>query len=73
MDKETPRGAMGEAIRMGEACSPQRKMRLYLTSPQNVRTCFCGESMENTCIITMGRTWTGESRTTLSGSVFGAG
>ena len=42
MDKETPRGAMGEAIRMGEACSPQRKMRIYLTLPQNVRTCFCG-------------------------------
>ena len=57
----------------GGTCPPQKKMSIYLTSHHKVRTYCCGESIENTRITTMGRTWVGESQTMLSGSVVGAG
>ena len=58
-DGETPRGALVEVIRVGGTPPPQRKTRTSRDSSQNVRTCCCRESMETSCITTMGRTWTG--------------
>ena len=73
-DGDTQRGAQVEAVCVGGgACPPQRKTRIYLTLPLNVRSCCCRESMETTRITTIGHTWTGESLTTLSGSVICAG
>ena len=72
-ERETPREAKVEITTWGGNCPPQRKMRIYLTLPQNVSTCCCGESIDTTRITTMGRTWTGELQTRLSDSVFGAG
>ena len=73
--RETPRVAHVEVVICGGGYMPplQRKTRAYLTLPQNVRTCYCRESMETTRITTMGRAWTEESQTTLSVSVVGAG
>ena len=48
-------------------------MQTYQYFPRDVRTCCCRESMETYRITTTVRTWIGESRTTLSGSVIGAG
>ena len=59
--------------RGGGISPPRGKTRIYLDSHLNVRTCCCKESMETSLITTMGRTWTGESQTTLYGSVVGAG
>ena len=73
MDGETPRGVKGEVIRVGGACPPQRKTRIYLDLPWNVRTCCCRKSMETSLTTTMGRTWMGVSLTTPYGSFFGAG
>ena len=72
-DGETPRRAMGDVIRVGGVAPPQRKSRIYLTSPLNVCTCCCRESMETYLTTIMGRTWTGESRTTLYVCAVGAG
>ena len=52
---------------------PWNKTRTYLTLPQNVRICCYGEFIKTTRITMMDRTWTGESQTTLSDSVIGAG
>ena len=57
----------------GGQSPPQRKTRIYLNLPWNVLTCCCRKSMETSPTTTMGRTWMGELRTTLYGSVVGAG
>ena len=73
-DRETPRGAPLEFIRVGGgACPPWGKTRTSRTLPRTVRTYCCGNSMETFHIKTMGCTWAGELRTTLSGIVVGAG
>ena len=72
-DGENPRGATVEFICVGGRAHPRRKTRTSRDSPQNMRTCCYGESMETSCITTMGCTRKGESETTLYGSVVGAG
>ena len=74
MDGDTPRGGNGRGNPCGGGLAPpQRKTWIYLTLPQNVRTCCCGNYMETFIATTMGRTYMGESRTTLYGSAVGAG
>ena len=74
MDRETPRGAPVEVIRVGGGtCPPQRKTHTSQTLPQNAHTCCCEKSMKTSLIKTMVRTWTGGLRVMLSGSVVGAG
>ena len=72
-DRETPRGAWVEVIRMGGVCPPWRKTRITWNLPLNVRTCCFRESMDTSCITMMGRTWKGDSWKTLYGSIVGAG
>ena len=73
-EMEIPQGGHSQSCSAWGGCAPpQRKTRTYLTLPQNVHTCFCRDSMEMTGITMMGRTWTGESQTTLCGSVVGDG
>ena len=48
--------------RVGGALTPQRKTRIYLTSPLNMRTCCCGKSMETSFATMTVRTCTGECR-----------
>ena len=67
-----PRGVTVEVVHVGGCAPPQKKTQTSRNSHLNVPTCCCRESMETTRITTMGLTWTGESRTTLSGSVVGA-
>ena len=64
---------MVEVVCMGGYFPPRRKTRTFSTLPHNVRTCYCGESMETSHITTMGCTWTGELWMTPSGSVVGTG
>ena len=54
---------MVEVILVGGVVPPQSKTRV----------CCCRESMETSRITTTGHTWMGKSRTTLYGSVVGAG
>ena len=70
---ETPRGGPFEVTDEGGAPPPQRKTRTSRDSPLNMRTCCCRESMETFRITTTGRTWTGESQTTLHDSFANAG
>ena len=70
---ETPRGATVEVIGRRGDNTPWRKTKIFQTLPLNMRTCCCRESMETSRTTMMGRTWEGESRTTLYGSVVGAG
>ena len=44
---------------MGGCAFPQRKTRICLTLPLNIRTCCCRESMKTTRIKMMRFTWTG--------------
>ena len=54
-------GARSRSLAWGGGVTPlQRKMRTSQDSTQNMRTCFCRESMETSPIITTGHTWTGE-------------
>ena len=71
---DTPREASVEVTCVGGDVPPppQRKTRTSQDSTQNVRTCCCRKSMETSRITMTGRNWTGESRTTLYGSVVGA-
>ena len=72
--EERPHGGpRSRSLTWGGTTPPQRKTRTSQESLQNVRTCCCRESMETSCITTTGCTWTGEYRTTLHGSVVGAG
>ena len=65
-DEETPRGAQVEGVRVGmDVPPPWSKTRTCLTLHPKVRTCCCRKSMENTRIITLGCTWTGELQTKL--------
>ena len=66
-------GARSRSLVWGGMPPPKRKTRTSRDSPLNVRTWCCRESRETSCITTMGHTWTGESQTTLHGSVTGAG
>ena len=70
---ETLRGAPVKVTRVGGDVHPQRKTQTSQYSSQKVRTCCCRESMETSRITTTGSTWTGESWTTLHGSVLGVG
>ena len=76
-DGETPRGATVEVIYVGGGLHPppppRRRTRNSWYSPQNVRTSCCRKSMETSCTKTTGRIWKGKSRTTLYGSIIGAG
>ena len=71
--RETPRGEPVEVVRMGEDLPPPEEKWTSQTLTQIVRTCCCGKSMENSRITTMGRTWTGDLRTTTPVSVDGSG
>ena len=53
-------------------CPPRRRTRNFPTSPQNMHTCCCRESMETSCTTETSRTWMGESQTTTFGSVVDA-
>ena len=66
-------GPRSRSLAWGGTPPPQRKTRTSQDSTQNMLTCCCRESMETSCITMTGRTWTGEYRTTLHGSVAGAG
>ena len=72
-DRETPRGAPVKVTRVGGGTPPpQRKTQTSQDSPKKVCTYCCRKSMETYRITTTGHTWTGESWTTLYGSVIGA-
>ena len=71
---ERPQGGPQlRSLAWGRTPPPRRKTQTSWDSTQNVRTCCCRESMETYRITTTGRTWTEESKTTLHGSVVGAG
>ena len=54
-------------------CPPRRKAWTCLAFPPPGCTCCCRESMETYLITIMGCTCTGETGTTLCGSVVGSG
>ena len=74
MENEIPHGGERERLSAwGGLCPPQSKTRIYLTSHWNVCTCCCRNCMETSPTTMMHHTCMGESRTTLYGSVIGAG
>ena len=59
-DGDTPRGAPLEVVRMGgDVPPPRRETRTPRNLTLIVCICCCRDSMETSCITTMGCTWIG--------------
>ena len=73
-DGKIPRGETGEVIHVGGGLPPsEENANLPVFTPDYAHLLLWEVYGENSLTTTMGRTWTGESRTTFYGSVVGAG